>query len=209
MTSHEDDEEPTNPNMDVAQVTDQSLTIPAPPPDAALHPSIAGSFADDFAFTPEGERAIVVQKHIQADRAHVRDAFLDAEKLCQWMTTERYPIQECVVDPVPGGLFRYVWKSPETGDEVTIHGLFVELNEDRIVHQENLDTETGDEPHQETHGRLAVSTTFAADPRGGTDIRMHLEYPTPESRDAVLESPMERGMRETFTNLAELLAPRV
>ncbi len=125
------------------------------------------------------------------------------------MTTERYPITECVIDPVPGGLFRYTWKSPKTGDEVTIHGLFVELNEDRIVHQENLDTQTGDElpggESQHTQSHLAVSTTFAADPRGGTDVRMHLEYPTEAARDAVVESPMERGMRETFANLAELL----
>jgi len=54
--------------------------------------------------------------------------------------------------------------------------------------------------------RTALVTTVLVEQAGKTTLTTTALYPSQEVRDAVLNSPMERGVAEGYDMLAELLA---
>jgi len=54
-------------------------------------------------------------------------------------------------------------------------------------------------------GEAIVTTTFD-EQDGKTQLVLHVLYPSRESLDAAMASGMDRGMRETYEQLEELVA---
>jgi len=104
----------------------------------------------------------------------------------------------CEVDLKVGGAYRFVWRGP-TGAEMGMGGVYRE-----IVRPERLvATEKFDEPWYE--GEALDTTTFVE--RGGkTTATTTVVYASREVRDAVLKSPMDRGVSESYEKLDEVLA---
>lgn len=68
----------------------------------------------------------------------------------------------------------------------------------RLVHTESFDVARYDGE--------SLSTTVLVEQGGGTTLTTTLSYESPEARAAVLRSPMESGVTESYDMLAELLA---
>ena len=134
-----------------------------------------------------------------APRSLVFDAWTQPELLQRWLGARGgWSFAVCEVDLKVGGRYRFVWRGP-TGVEMGMGGVYRE-----VVRPERLvATEKFDDPWYEGE---ASSTTVFVEREGRTTVINTVLYASREIRDAVLESPMERGVAESYDKLAELLA---
>jgi uncharacterized protein YndB with AHSA1/START domain len=103
---------------------------------------------------------------------------------------------ECDVDLRVGGGYRFRWRD-ESGNELGLSGSYREV----AAPTRTVSTERFDPPHD--HGEAVATLTF--DERDGrTIVTNTVIYPTQESRDGMLASGMERGIKASYDRLAEL-----
>jgi uncharacterized protein YndB with AHSA1/START domain len=141
---------------------------------------------------------IVMTRTFSAPRQLVWDAYTRPELLKQWFGRRGDTLPVCEVDLRVDGKYRFVFALRE-GGEMAMHGEYREIAPpERLVHTEIFDeyAEMGE----------AVNTTVFEEREGKTYLTITSVYPSKETRDAVIESGMEGGARETFDRLAELLA---
>jgi uncharacterized protein YndB with AHSA1/START domain len=151
--------------------------------------------------TTPSEREIAMTRVFDAPRALVWDALTKPELLKRWLVRGGWTFPVCEVDLKVGGAYRYVWRGP-TGTEMGMGGVFRE-----IVKPERLvATEKFDDPWYEGE---ALDTTVLVEKDGKTTVTTTVRYASRDVRDAVLKTPMERGMAENYDNLEELLASTV
>jgi uncharacterized protein YndB with AHSA1/START domain len=145
------------------------------------------------------EREIAMTREFDAPRTLVFDAWTKPELLQRWLGVRggwTFPV--CEVDLRVGGAYRFVWRGP-TGAEMGMGGVYREIvRPERIVA-----TEKFDDPWYEGE---ALDTTTFVEQGGKTTATTTVRYASREIRDAVLQSPMERGVAESYDKLAELLA---
>jgi uncharacterized protein YndB with AHSA1/START domain len=149
--------------------------------------------------TTPSERQIAMTRVFDAPRSLVFDAWTRPELLKRWLGVRGgWTFAVCEVDLKVGGAYRFVWRGP-TGAEMGMGGVYREIvRPDRLVA-----TEKFDEPWYE--GEALDTTTFVE--RGGkTTATTTVVYASREVRDAVLKSPMDRGVSESYEKLDELLA---
>jgi uncharacterized protein YndB with AHSA1/START domain len=151
--------------------------------------------------TTPSDREIAMTRVFDAPRSMVFDAFTKPELLKRWLGVRGgWAFAVCEVDLKVGGRYRYVWRGP-TGTEMGMGGVFREIaRPERVVA-----TEKFDDPWYE--GEALDTMTFIE--RGGkTTATTTVLYASREVRDAVLKSPMERGVAESYDKLEEILASR-
>jgi uncharacterized protein YndB with AHSA1/START domain len=149
--------------------------------------------------TTPSEREIAMTRVFDAPRSLVFDAWTKPELLKRWLGVRGgWTFAVCEVDLRVGGAYRFVWRGPD-GSEMGMGGVYRE-----IVRPERLvATEKFDEPSYE--GEALDTTTFVE--RGGkTTATTTVAYASREVRDAVLKSPMDRGVSESYEKLDEVLA---
>lgn len=148
--------------------------------------------------TTPSEREIAMTRVFDAPRSLVFDAWTKPELLKRWLGVRGgWSFAVCEVDLKVGGAYRFVWRGPD-GTEMGMGGVYRE-----IVRPERLvATEKFDDPWYEGE---ALDTTVLVEKRGKTTVTTTVLYASREVRDAVLKSPMERGMAESYDKLAELL----
>jgi uncharacterized protein YndB with AHSA1/START domain len=145
------------------------------------------------------DREIVMTREFDAPRTLVFDAWTKPELLQRWLGVRGgWTFAVCEVDLRVGGAYRFVWRGP-TGTEMGMGGIYRE-----VVRPERLvATEQFDDPWYEGE---ALDTTTFVERAGKTTATTTVLYASREVRDAVLQSPMERGVAESYDKLAELLA---
>ncbi|MDW8804442.1 SRPBCC domain-containing protein [Streptomyces scabiei] len=144
-----------------------------------------------------------VSRHVNAARADVYRALLDAEAIARWRVPDGMNGEVHEFDAREGGRFRVslTYDTPTgTGKSSshtdTYHGHFVRLVPDEEV-VEVLRFET-DDPAM---GGTTTMTTRLTDADGGTDVRVvHEGIP-----DAVPAADNETGTRMALANLARLV----
>jgi uncharacterized protein YndB with AHSA1/START domain len=149
--------------------------------------------------TTPSEREIAMTRVFDAPRSLVFDAWTKPGLLKRWLGVRGgWTFAVCEVDLRVGGAYRFVWRGPD-GSEMGMGGVYRE-----IVRPERLvATEKFDEPWYE--GEALDTTTFVE--RGGkTTATTTVVYASREVRDAVLKSPMDRGVSESYEKLDEVLA---
>ena len=146
--------------------------------------------------TPTDTR-IEISRGFNAPRSLVWRAFSEPALVRRWLTgPPGHVMPECEIDFREGGKWRYVWAMPDGTMEA--YGVYREiLPERRIVHTETF----ANWPDHET----LVETEFA-DEGGVTRVRMMLHYDSKQTRDAVLQTPMETGLEASYGHLDALLA---
>ena len=147
--------------------------------------------------TTEGDRHIVGTRRFNASPEAVFRAHIEPELIQQWMLgPEGWSMPVCVIDPRPGGKFRYEWTNQKHGS-FSITGEFVELVPySRIVHIERMHL-----PDPTPDNR--VVTTFEKDGSGALmTIRMTL--PDAAARAAMLATGVEHGMEASYARLNAL-----
>ena len=145
------------------------------------------------------DREILMTRLFDAPRDLVFDAFTKPTLIKRWLTgPDGWSLPICEVDLKVGGKLRYVWRH-EDGTHMGLSGAYREIKRpERIVHVELFDEDW-------TGGEAVVTTTFIAQGEQ-TLMRQTILYASREARDAVLKSPMEGGVAQSYNRLAELLA---
>ena len=149
--------------------------------------------------TAQSDREIVMTRVFDAPRNLVFDAYTKPELLKRWLGVfGGYSMPVCEVDLRVGGTYRFVWRGPD-GAEMGVRGVYREVvRPERLVHTEKFD--------EAWYPGESLITTVLAEQGGKTTLTVTMRYESREARDAVLKSPMESGVAQSYDKLAELLA---
>ena len=150
--------------------------------------------------TAPSETEVRIEREFDAPRELVYEAYTDPELMREWLGPHRLAMTVQEMDVRPGGSYRYTHED-ENGAFV-FFGEFREVDPARLLVQ-TFQWEGNDAPpsvdrveFEELDGnrtRIVVTGTFDSK----------------ESRDAILEAGMEKGVREGYEKLDELLARRL
>ena len=150
--------------------------------------------------TTPSDREIAMTRVFDAPRSLVFDAFTKPELLKRWLGVRGgWTFAVCEVDLKVGGAYRYVWRGPK-GQEMGMGGVFREVvRPERVVCTEKFD--------ESWYEGEAVDTMTFVERNGRTTATTTVLYASKAVRDAVLKSPMEKGVAEGYDKLDEVLAP--
>jgi uncharacterized protein YndB with AHSA1/START domain len=149
--------------------------------------------------TTPSEREIAMTRVFDAPRRLVFDAWTKPALLKRWLGVRGgWSFVVCEVNLKVGGTYRFVWRGPN-GNEMGMGGVYREI----VPPERLVATEKFDDPWYEGE---ALDTTVLVEQGGKTTVTTTVLYASREVRDAVLKSPMERGVAESYDKLAELLA---
>jgi len=141
---------------------------------------------------------IEIVRDFDAPPSLVFRAFTEPELVKRWWHANRGQATIADIDLRVGGAWRWVIVT-HGGTEVAFHGAYREIDPGRrLVYTEIYEMpEVGDTP--------AVVNTLTFDQAGGrTRLTSVTDCPSPEVRDAILESGMEDGMQDAYDLLEEV-----
>jgi uncharacterized protein YndB with AHSA1/START domain len=144
-----------------------------------------------------GDLETVMTRQFDAPRDLVFEAHTSCEHMSEWWGPRRYEVAECEIAFREGGKWRMVQRSLEGGPEFGFHGEYLE-----IVRPEKI---TWTFEFEGAPGHVAVETVTLEEHDGVTTLTAVSRADTKESRDAVMESGMVDGARETWERLQEHL----
>jgi uncharacterized protein YndB with AHSA1/START domain len=150
-----------------------------------------------------GKQEIVITREFDAPRELVFKAFTDPELYVKWLLgPRRHGLRMRLdrFDPRTGGTWRYIHIDKD-GNEYAFHGSYHEV----LAPERIIDTfEFEGSPEQ---GHVSLETVrFQELPRRRTKLTIQSVFQSVSDRDAMLQSGMEEGVRDSFDRLAELLA---
>jgi uncharacterized protein YndB with AHSA1/START domain len=152
-----------------------------------------------FALTANGDREIVVTRVFHAPRQLVFDAYTKPELVKKWLLgPDGWSMPVCEIDLRAGGKYRYVWRQDSDGKEMGMGGVYREV----VAPERFVATEIFDEAW---YPGEAVDTIVFVERAGKTTMTQTILYNSRETRDAVLQSPMEKGMAMSYDRLEEFL----
>ena len=159
--------------------------------------SVANS--ESFRMTTPSDLEIRLTRLFDAPRALVFEAMHTPEHVKQgWgCLAQGYSVPVCEIDLRPGGTWRFVNRLPN-GKEVAFHGVYREIaRPERVVNTEIFE----EYPDVES-----LVTTVLTEERGKTRLTVTARYPSPEVREIVLKSGMDRGAALSYDRLEEVAA---
>jgi uncharacterized protein YndB with AHSA1/START domain len=154
----------------------------------------------NFKLATHGDREIVITRDFATPRHLVFDAFTKPELVKQWLLgPPGWSMPVCEIDLRVGGAYRFVWRQDSDGKEMGVRGVYREvLAPERLVHTEKFD--------DAWYPGEALITATLAEHGGKTTLTTTILYVSQAARDAVLKSPMEQGVAQSYDRLAEMLA---
>jgi len=152
-----------------------------------------------FTIKAQGDREIVVTRVFEAPRGLVFDAYTKPELVKRWLLgPDGWSMPVCEIDLRAGGKYRYVWRQDSDGKEMGMGGVYREVvRPERFVATEKFD--------EAWYPGEAVDTIIFTEQAGRTTLTQTILYDSRETRDAVLKSPMQRGMAMSYDRLEEFL----
>lgn len=145
------------------------------------------------------DREVLFTRKFDAPREVVWDTITDPELIPQWWGFRRDTTDVKAMDVRPGGKWQYITHT-SGGEDVDFHGVYREVKRpEKLVYTFLF----GNMP--ESDGFVEV-TLVERD--GVTELRDRSVFSSKEERDAVIQTGMETGARETYERLAELVATR-
>ena len=153
--------------------------------------------APSAAVTTPTDREIHVERVFDAPRERVFAVFTDRELIPEWWGPRGTTAVVDQMDVRPGGSWRFVIRNSD-GTETGFRGTYREVTPpERIVQTFEWEGMPG-------HVSVETATFEALGDR--TKVTTRSLFHTPEERDGMLASDMERGLNETYARLDELLA---
>ncbi len=155
--------------------------------------------AANFTVEAVGDLDVVMTRDFDAPRTLVFDAFTRPELVSRWLLgPDGWTMPVCEIDLRPGGRYRYVWRKDAGDQQMAVGGVYREVvRPERIVHSERFE-----QPWYE--GEAVVTTRFEQRD-GRTTVTMTIRYDSRRTRDAVLQSGMERGVARSYERLDGIL----
>lgn len=147
--------------------------------------------------TTPTEREIRIEREFDAPRERVFAAYTDPELIARWWGPRNATTIIDVMDVRPGGSWRFVMRTAD-GSETAFRGTYREVvAPERVV--QTFEWEG-------LPGHISVETATFEDLGDRTRVITTSLFHTPEERDGMLASGMERGLNESYARLDELLA---
>jgi uncharacterized protein YndB with AHSA1/START domain len=148
--------------------------------------------------TLPSDTQISIAREFAAPKHLVYKALTTPELVKRWWHANRGEVKSAEIDLRPGGKWRYVSVSSE-GMEFGFHGEYREIvPNERLVSTEVFEGA----PDPEDNG--TVNTVTLTEQEGRTFMTVLIDCPSPETRDAIIESGMEAGMQDAYDLLEEL-----
>ncbi len=139
---------------------------------------------------------MLITRDFAAPAHLVYKAITTPELMKRWWNAKRGEVTVAEIDLRVGGKWRHVMVTPD-GFEVGFNGEYREIvPNERIVSTETFEGAPG--------GGYTVNTVTLTENDGGTTMTVHVQCPTPEVRDAIIESGMEDGMQDAYDLLEEV-----
>jgi uncharacterized protein YndB with AHSA1/START domain len=147
--------------------------------------------------TANGDREIVMTRDFNAPRRLVFDAWTKPELVRRWLAgPSGWTMTVCEIDLKVGGSYRYEW-THESGNQMGMGGVYREI----MVPELLVATEKFD---QSWYPGGAITRTTLAEKSGITTVETTVTYDSKETRDGVLQSPMETGVAASYDRLETL-----
>ncbi len=146
-----------------------------------------------------GTHEIEVTREFDAPRGLVFKAFTDPELYVQWLGPKRLTMTLEKFEPKNGGSYRYIHKD-DKGNEYAFHGVYHDVTSpERII-------STFEFEGLPEKGHVSLETSqFEELPGGRTRLINQTVFQTVADRDGMLQSGMEKGIRESNERLDNLL----
>ena len=147
--------------------------------------------------TTPTDRQIRIERVFDAPRERVFGVYTDPELISEWWGPRDTTTTVDTMDVRSGGSWRFVVGNPD-GSTTGFRGTYREITpHERIV--QTFEWEG-------MPGHVSVETAEFEDVGDRTRVVTTSTFHTPEERDGMLGSGMERGMNETYQRLDEVLA---
>jgi uncharacterized protein YndB with AHSA1/START domain len=143
-----------------------------------------------------GVQELFITREFDAPRELVYKAHTDPDLYAQWLGPRGYEMKLETFEPVSGGKYRYTHKDPQ-GNEYGFHGSFHEMSPERMVQTFEFDGYPG-------HVSMDCMTLEEL-PGGRTKITIQSIFQSVEDRDGMVQAGMEKGVREGYERLDEML----
>jgi uncharacterized protein YndB with AHSA1/START domain len=146
-----------------------------------------------------GKQEVFITREFDAPRELVFKAHTDPDLYCQWLGPRGYEMTLETFEPVSGGRYRYIHKDPE-GNQYGFHGVFHEMSEELMI-------QTFEFEGLPEKGHVTLdSARLEKLPGNRTRITIQSVFQSVSDRDGMIQSGMERGVREGYERLDEILA---
>ncbi len=156
--------------------------------------AVTGSTGDTLAVTLPNATAVRVTREIAAPPHAVYRACTEPDLVRRWWSGGEGEVTVADVDLRVGGRWRFVVEGD--GYQVGLHGVYHD-----IVPSQRITCTEVDEDRADAEADAALCTyTFTAT-GGHTVLSLLTELPTPDHREALLDSGMEQGLAETWDHL--------
>jgi len=143
-----------------------------------------------------GKQEVFVMREFDAPRELVYKAHVDPKLYVQWLGPRGYEMILETFEPVNGGKYRYIHKDKD-GNEFGFHGTFHELSIDNMVQTFEFEGYPG-------HVSLDTMTLEEL-PGNRTKATIHSVFQSVSDRDGMIQNGMEKGMREGYERLDDIL----
>ncbi|MBA3705089.1 MAG: SRPBCC family protein [Bacteroidetes bacterium] len=146
-----------------------------------------------------GKSEIHITREFDAPRELVFKAYTNPEFLTQWLGPKGYTMTIEKFDSRSNGMYRYIHKDKD-GKEFVFHGVMHEiLQPERII-------QTFEFEGLPEKGHVSLETArFEALSNDRTRVSSQSVFQTVADRDGMIQSGMERGVKEGYERLDELL----
>ncbi len=149
----------------------------------------------EFVIEP-GRQDIIVTRVFDAPREVVFKAFSDPDLIPNWWGPRRYTTEIDRMEVKPGGLWRFINRDPD-GNVYAFKGVYHDVvAPERVI----LTFEFEGMP-----GQVSLETATFEEVEGKTRFVGVSVFQSVEDRDAMVQSGMEEGARETYDRLAEVI----
>lgn len=143
-----------------------------------------------------GKQELFITREFDAPRELVYKAHIDPKLYIQWVGPHGYEMILREFEPVSGGKWSFIHKDPQ-GNEFGFHGTFHEVSLERMVQTFEFEGYPG-------HVSLETATLEEL-PGNRTRVTIHSVYQSVADRDGMVQSGMEKGVREGYERLDEIL----
>lgn len=149
--------------------------------------------------TLPSDREILMTRKFDAPREIVWECLTSPDLIPSWWGFRRDATEVKAMDVRKGGQWRYLTHT-SGGEDVDFHGVYLEVKAPELLKYTFL---VGDMPPGDGYVEITL-----VERDGVTELRDRGVFSSKEERDAVIETGMEAGARETYERLAELVASR-
>lgn len=146
-----------------------------------------------------GKQELFIIREFNAEKALVFEAFTDPELLTKWLGPKDMQMTIDYYEAKSGGKYRYI-HTDNKGNEYAFKGVIHELSSPERVIQ------TFEFEGLPAKGHVSMDTAIFEDiAGGGTRLTIQSIFRSVADRDGMVAAGMERGVREGFDKLDQIL----